>query len=85
MNIRFKFENNYTVLPNSLAISYALGVCTSGDVKRIYLAGLDGYTENSPKKFEMDELFQRYKLENKVKKIFSLTPTNYKIKTIRKI
>jgi len=82
-NKKFKFEKNYTVLPNSLAISYALGICTSGEAKRIYLAGLDGYTENSPKKFEMDELFQRYKLESKAKKIFSLTPTNYKIKVIK--
>ena len=62
-NKRFKFESNYAVLPNSLAISYALGVCTSGESKGIFLAGLDGYTENIPRKFEIDELFLRYKLE----------------------
>ena len=84
-NKRFKFEPNYAVLPNSLAISYALGVCTSGESKGIFLAGLDGYTENSPRKFEMDELFQGYKLENKSKKIFSLTPTNFKMKYIKNI
>tara|TARA_B100000787_G_scaffold169874_1_gene162674 strand:- start:941 stop:2545 length:1605 start_codon:yes stop_codon:yes gene_type:complete len=84
-NKRFKFESNYAVLPNSLAISYALGVCTSGESKGIFLAGLDGYTENSPRKFEMDELFQGYKLESKSKKISSLTPTNFKIKFIKNI
>ena len=39
-NKKFKFKKNYVVLPNSLAISYALGICTSGDAKNIYLAGL---------------------------------------------
>ena len=84
-NKTFKFEEDYVTLPNSLAISYALGICASGKTKKIFLAGLDGYTEDSPKKFEMDELFQNYKLEKKTKTITSLTPTNYKIKTIRKI
>jgi 4-hydroxy 2-oxovalerate aldolase len=84
-NKRFKFEKKFAVLPNALAITYALGICTSGDCKKIVLAGLDGYTQSNPKKFEMDELFQNYKLENKAKKIFSLTPTNYKIKIVKKI
>ena len=84
-NKKFKFERNYAVLPNSLAISYALGISTSGEAKKIYLAGLDGYNDNSPKKYEMDDLFKNYKLEDKAKKIISLTPTNYKIKIINKI
>jgi 4-hydroxy 2-oxovalerate aldolase len=82
-NKRFKFEKNYAVLPNALAISYALGVCTSGESREIFLAGLDGYTENSPKKFEMDDLFQNYKLENKSVTLRSLTPTNYKLKVLK--
>ena len=75
---------NNVVLPNSLAISYALGISTSGNAKNIYLAGLDGYNDRSPKKFEIDDLFQNYKLEKQSKKIFSLTKTNYKIKKINK-
>ena len=84
-NKKFKFENNYVVLPNSLAISYALGISTSGNAKNIYLAGLDGYNDRSPKKFEIDDLFQNYKLEDNSKNIISLTKTNYKIKIIKKI
>ena len=83
-NKKFKFEKNYVVLPNSLAISYALGISTSGNAKNIYLAGLDGYNEDSPKKFETEDLFQNYKLEKQSKKIISLTKTNYKIKKINK-
>lgn len=81
-NKRFKFEENYAVLPNSLALTYALGICTSGMSNKIFLAGLDGYTMNSPKKYEMDELFQNYKLEKMSKKICTLTPSTYKIRLI---
>ena len=81
-NKKFKFEKKQVILPNSFAITYALGICSSGDAKKIFLAGLDGYNKDSPKKFEMDELFQIYKLETKAINISSLTPTNYKIKKI---
>ena len=80
---RFKFEKNYAVLPNSLAITYTLGICTSGLCKKIFFAGLDGYNKNSPKKFEMDDVLQNYKSEKQARKIVSLTPTNYKIKMIK--
>ena len=36
-NNKFKFHKNYAVLPNSLAITYALGICTSGECKNIFL------------------------------------------------
>ena len=53
------------------------------ECKKIFFAGLDGYNKTSPKKFEMDEVLQSYKLEKKAKKIISLTPTNYKIKKLK--
>jgi len=82
-NNRFKFEKNYAVLPNSLAATYALGFCSSGQCKKIYLAGLEGYDKKSPKKFEMEDVLQNYKLEKDSRKIVSLTPTNYNIKKIK--
>ncbi len=81
-NNKFRFEKNYAVLPNSLAITYTLGICTSGKCKKIFFAGLDGYSKSNPKKFEMDDVLHNYKIEKKARKIVSLTPTNYKIKTI---
>ena len=82
-NKKFRFEKNYVVLPNALAISYALGICASGECEDIFLAGLDGYTMGSPKKFEMDDLFQNYKIAHKTKSLSSLTPTNYKLKVLK--
>ena len=73
-NNKFRFDKNYAVLPNSLAITYALGICTSGKCKRIFFSGLDGYNKTSPKKFEMDDVLQNYRMEKKARKIISLTP-----------
>ena len=52
--------------------------------KKIYLAGLDGYSKDIPEKYEIDDLFKNYRLEPKAKKIISLTPTNYRVKIIKK-
>ena len=82
-NNKFKFDKNHAVVPNSLAITYTLGICTSGQCKKIFFAGLDGYNEISPKKFEMDQVLENYKTEKNSKKIISLTPTLYKIKQIK--
>ena len=84
-NNKFKFDKNSVVLPNSLAITYALGICTSGQSKKIFLAGLDGHSLDGPKKFQMNELFQNYKMQKQAKTICSITPTNYKIKFIKDI
>lgn len=78
-NKKFIFKDNYALLPNSLAITYALGICTSGEAKRIYLAGMDGYSKDHPKKFEMDYLFEMYKRDKQFIKLASLTPTNYNL------
>ena len=45
----FKFKNSSAVIPNSLAISYALAISNSGKAKKIFLAGFDGYDANDPK------------------------------------
>ncbi|WP_435098242.1 aldolase catalytic domain-containing protein [Candidatus Pelagibacter bacterium nBUS_27] len=82
-NNRFKFDKKYAVLPNSLAVTYSLGFCSSGQCKKIFFAGLDGYNKNNPKKFEMDDILQNYKLEKDSKEIVSLTPTNYNIKKFK--
>ena len=59
-----------------------MGICNSGMCNKIFLAGLDGFTLNDPKKFEMDDLIQNYKIEKNAKKISTLTPSNYKVKFI---
>ncbi len=77
----FKFKNSSAVIPNSLAISYALAISNSGKAKKIFLAGFDGYDANDPKRREMDELFLLYQSLKRKAEIISVTPTKYKVKS----
>ena len=79
---KFQFYKNYAVLPNSLAISYALSIACSGKAKRILLAGFDGYPKEDPRRLEMDNTFELFrKYSNKIE-IISVTSTKYNLKSV---
>ena len=80
---KFNYYENYCILEKILVLPYILSFLFSSNVKTIFFAGLDGYSKNSPKKFEMDDVLQNYSSERQARKIVSLTPTNYKIKMIK--
>lgn len=65
-------------LINSLALNYALAISFSGQSKKIYLAGFDGYKSKN-KNEEINELFRIYKKINSKVKINFITPSKYKI------
>jgi len=77
----FKFFNKSSIIPNSLAISYALAIANSGKARKIYLAGFDGYTSDDPRRLEMDQTLSLYQSLKKKVEIISITPTKYKIKS----
>ena len=68
-------------VPNSDAISYALAISNSGNAKKIYLAGFDGFTADDPRRIEMDSLFSLYSTIKGAAKLLSITQTKYKIKS----
>jgi 4-hydroxy 2-oxovalerate aldolase len=80
-NNTFRFMKSSAIIPNTLAISYALGIANSGKAKRIYIAGFDGYEAEDPKRREMDELFSLYQSLKKKSELTSITPTKYKVKS----
>lgn len=80
-NNTFKFLKSSAIIPNTLAISYALAIANSGKAKKIYIAGFDGYEADDPKRLEMDELFTLYNSLKKRAEVESVTPTKYKIKS----
>ena len=43
------YFDKYCILPNNLAIGYAIAVSLSGRCNKIYLAGFDGFKSNSSK------------------------------------
>jgi len=79
---KFNFKKNYVILPNALAVSYAIGIATSGKAKKIFLAGFDGYSADDPRRVEMDKMFNLYSQTNSKIPIFSITPTRYSINSI---
>jgi 4-hydroxy 2-oxovalerate aldolase len=77
----FEFENTHVVLPNSLVISYALAMATSGKASRILLAGFDGYGADDPRTKEMQSVLEAYKKASAID-VISITPTNYTVNTL---
>jgi 4-hydroxy 2-oxovalerate aldolase len=80
-NSKFKFKNNYAVVPNSLVFSYALAVIKSGNCKNIFLAGFDGFSSEDPRNLEMNEVISLFKKYSK-KNIFSITPSTYQVEKL---
>ena len=77
----FKFQDKSSIIPNSLAVSYALAVCNSAKVKRIYLAGFDGYQSDDARRIQMDKMFSLYMSINSTVKLISITQTKYRVKS----
>ena len=79
---QFNFFKKYAILPNSLAISYALAIASSGKAKKILLAGFDGYPSDDPRRIEMDHTFELFQKYAKKTKLISITSTRYKLKSL---
>lgn len=77
----FSFSVTSAVLPNSLVISYALALATSGKASRILLAGFDGYGADDPRTQEMQKVLELYK-NSAALNVISITPTSYSIPTL---
>ncbi|KRA46877.1 aldolase catalytic domain-containing protein [Pseudoxanthomonas sp. Root630] len=78
-SMAFEFRGDGAVVPTSLAIAYALAVCSSGHAKAIKLAGFDGFSSDDPRQIEMSELFAAYAAAEGAVPLESITPTSYKI------
>lgn len=77
---KFIFKENYCILPNSLVITYALGIATSGKASSITLAGFDGYGSDDPRSSEVNTLLYNYEQVVNTPELIAITPTEYNIK-----
>ena len=79
-------ENSYAVdstgcvLPQALAIGYALAAATAGGAKRILLAGLDGYAAGDARQERMLHLLKLYQGLGSARPLIAVTPTTYPVK-----
>lgn len=76
----FECGPSCAVLPNSLVISYALAISSSGNAKRILLAGFDGYGADDPRSKEMQDTLDLFCKTQNID-LMSVTPTTYRIPT----
>ena len=71
----FLAKENYCILPNALAVTYAIAVASKNKkIKNIFLAGIDGYNNLNSKNNELSQTFQLIKTNTKCN-ILSITPT----------
>ena len=74
----FKCKEKFSLVPNSLVLSYALAIVTGGNANNIYLAGFDGYDDNDSKNDEVNELLFKFKNSYPNSKVTAITPTKYR-------
>lgn len=73
----FEFAETYCTVPTSLVVAYALAVATSGQAKRIFMAGFDGYGADDPRSREMHQLLEQYQAAEGALQMTAITPTRY--------
>ena len=77
-NTHFEFHKSFCLIPNTLVLSYALAVITSGSANKIYLAGFDGYPQGDSRNDEINDLLSKFKASKPDAKVIAITPTKYK-------
>lgn len=78
----FVFNDTDAVLPNSLVISYALAIATSGQASNILLAGFDGYGAGDSRTKEMQDVLTNYQSASGALPVTSITPTSYNVPVV---
>jgi 4-hydroxy 2-oxovalerate aldolase len=79
---RFEFNDEYSVIPVSLVLAYALAVLASGKANRILMAGFDGYAAGDNRNQEVNHLLRLYENSNEAIELLAITPTAYEVKTL---
>lgn len=77
----FEILEAHCVIPTSLVMMYALTVLSSGQAKRILLAGFDGYPAGDSRNDETMQLFEQYQDSPKAIPLLSITQTKYRLPT----
>lgn len=67
------------VIPAPLAIGYALALCISAKVSRIFLVGFDGFAPDDSRQHQMLQLLRLVEPRRGSIEMTALTPTNYPI------
>ena len=75
----FAAHDGGCVVPVPLAFGYALALCISAKVKRIFLVGFDGFSPDDSRQQQMLQLLRLAEPHRSELAMTALTPTNYPI------
>ncbi|MEI2393375.1 aldolase catalytic domain-containing protein [Priestia megaterium] len=75
----FEFHDEYSIIPNSLVLSYSLAIAASGKARRILLAGFDGYGPGDSRTHEVNNTLDLFRKMSNAPHIVAVTPTEYKV------
>ena len=78
---KFEIYEKCSSVPKLYTVAYALSVATSGQAKRILLAGFDGYGSEDRRTKIVDNIFYLYSSNKKAKKLLGITPSSYSFDT----
>ncbi|MDC3122160.1 aldolase [Prochlorococcus sp. AH-716-J21] len=84
-NGEFECHDQYCVIPSPLVLAYALAMVVSGKVRRIYLAGFDGYLVDDQRNYEVNDLITNFKNSFSEIELISITPSIYKGLSVKSV
>jgi 4-hydroxy 2-oxovalerate aldolase len=79
-NNEFKVKKDFCILPSDLGFAYAIALVTIGQANKIFMAGIDGYSDNELKNKEIFSIISKYKNLKTYKELISITPTIFPLK-----
>lgn len=79
---RFEFHENHCVAPTSLVLAYALAAATSGQAKKILMAGFDGYSAGDPRNAETADILEIFSASEARVSLLAITPTVHPVNSV---
>lgn len=74
----FSFQQFHCVTPNSLVLSYALALLTSGGAEQVLMAGFDGYPPGDKRNDETAEIIGMFTKSSDLP-LLAVTPTSHRV------
>lgn len=75
----FEFSDTHCAAPTSLVMAYAFAIAASGQCKRLYLAGFDGYPGEDPRNTEMNRVVKQFQASSAQLPLIAITPSRYDV------
>ena len=73
----FEFNEKFGVIPNQLVFAYVLSFVASGNAKKVYLSGFEGYGVGDIRNIEINDLINKFREKEINLRLIAITPSQY--------